>query len=78
MLHMPIFYDMYNEETLGMDAVEFAEKYLGIQLFEYQKQMLRKMSSKSQQLYFYPARGFNYLSWLRYICQKLQEEDTNE
>jgi len=39
------------------DPVEFAEQYLGLQLYEYQKQRLREMYLADKPIYLIPARS---------------------
>lgn len=46
-----------------MDPVEFIEKVLGVQLLEYQKQLVKKLASipKDERRFIYGRRGFIYV-----------------
>lgn len=46
-----------------MDIVEFVEKVCGVQLLEYQKQLVKKLASipKDERRFMYGRRGFIYV-----------------
>ena len=57
-----------------MDVVEFAERVLDLELFDYQKEILRKVYTEvvsGQTVYIAPPRHFE----LGYLCQSY--ENTN-
>lgn len=51
-----------------IDAVDFAEKYLGISLFPYQKEMIRKISNdRDSSLLYFRSFPVNVPVWVSYI-----------
>lgn len=74
---------MYNKlnEIQKMKPSEFAEKYLNIELLDYQKQLLDKIGESNFYINFYYPRGYSYQKRLiRYyqMCiflSKMKEDD---
>ena len=53
-----------------IDVAEFVEEYFGIQLFEYQKILLRTMSTNKEAVYYKPHGGLD-LRMLEHVCKTL-------
>ena len=53
-----------------IDVVEFVEDYFSIQLFEYQKILLRNMSTNKEPVYYKPHGGLD-LRMLERVCKTL-------
>lgn len=53
-----------------IDVAEFVEEYFGIQLFEYQKILLRNISTNKELVYYKHYGGFD-LRMLEHVCKTL-------
>ena len=53
-----------------VNIVDFVEEYFGIQLFEYQKMLLRNMPANGTPMYYKPCGGLD-LRMFEYVCKVL-------
>jgi len=61
---------VYRRGMQEVDVVDFVEEYFGIQLFEYQKILLRNIRAKKVPIFYKPLGGLD-LRMFEYVCKTL-------